>query len=60
MEGAASALSTFITNIGTVITGATGWIGTIVNVIVDTPVLLVPVGMGIAAGAIGLFHKLRS
>ncbi len=60
MEGAASALSTFLTNIGTVITAAVGWIGTVVNVIVDNPVLLVPVGLSIAAGAIGLFHKLRS
>lgn len=60
MEGeAVSALSTFLSNVGTVLTSATGWIGTIVGVIVETPVLLVPVGMGIAAGAISLFHRLR-
>lgn len=55
----ASALSTFITNVGTVITACGTWIGSIVTVIVENPPLLVSFGIGIGAGAIGLFNKLR-
>lgn len=55
-----SALSAFLANIGTVLTSATGWVGTIVGVIMDTPVLLVPVSLGIAMTAIGIFNALRN
>lgn len=59
MEGAASALTTFLGNIGTILTSATGWVGTVVGVIMETPVLLVPVGIGISYSVIRIFKSLR-
>jgi len=60
MEGAAaSALSSFLTDVGTIITEGVKWLGTFVGVIVDTPVLLVPCALGIAATCIGLYHSLK-
>lgn len=60
MEGAAaSTLATFLTDIGSVVTSATGWLGTFVGVIVSTPVLLVPTALGIAGLVIGLYHSLK-
>lgn len=54
-----TALSGFLTSIGTVFTSATGWIGTIVGVIMDTPVLLVPIALGFGFTAIEMFNALR-
>lgn len=60
MEGAAvSTLATFLADVGTVITSAVTWVGTFVGVIVSTPVLLVPTGLGIAGACIGLYHALK-
>lgn len=60
MEGAAAnALSGFLTNIGTVLTSATGWIGTIVGVVMETPLLLVPCSLGLAFTGVRLFKALR-
>lgn len=58
-EGASTALSGFLANIGTVFTAATGWIGTVVGVIMDTPILLVPFVLGIGFTAIRMFKALR-
>lgn len=58
-EGASTALSGFLTNIGTVFTAAVGWIGTVVGVIMDTPILLVPFVLGIGFTAIKMFKALR-
>lgn len=60
MEGATTtALSGFLTNIGTVLTSATGWIGTIVGVVMETPMLLVPCALGLAFTGVSLFKALR-
>lgn len=60
MEGAAvSTLAGFLSDVGTVVTAATGWLGTFVGVIVSTPVLLVPTGLAIAGTVIGLYHALK-
>lgn len=60
MEGAAATgLAGFLSNIGMVITSATGWMGTFLQVVVDTPVLLVPVGIGVAGGVIALYKALK-
>lgn len=56
---ASTALSGFLANIGTVFTSAVGWIGTVVEVIMDTPILLVPFALGIGFTAIGMFKALR-
>lgn len=54
-----SALSTFITNAGTVITAAGGWVGDVVNVILTTPPLLVTFCVGLAFSGVKLFKALR-
>lgn len=59
MEGSASALSTFLESVGTVGTTIISWVGQIGNTVVSTPVLLVPVAIGIFAGAVTFFKKLR-
>lgn len=59
-EGAVSALSTAITNIGTVITGFGGWIADVAKMILQEPVLLIPFSIGIAFAAIAGFKRLGS
>lgn len=56
MEG--TALSTFLTNVGTVITQFTTWIGNVAETIVSNPIYFVPIGIFIAGAAIGLFSRL--
>ena len=58
-SAASSALSGFLCNIGTVFTSAVDWIGTVVGVIMDTPILLVPFVLGIGFTAIRMFKALR-
>lgn len=58
-ETTVTAMETFISNVGTVITGAATWIGTVAGVIVSTPALMVPFGLGIAFTAVHLFKVLR-
>lgn len=58
-EAAVSGLAGFLSNVGTVITSITSWMGTFLEVVVDTPVLLVPIGIGVAGGVIGLYHALK-
>lgn len=58
-SAASSALSGFLGNIGTVFTSAVDWIGTVVGVIMDTPILLVPFVLGIGFTAIRMFKALR-
>lgn len=53
------AMEAFITAVGTVITGAVGWISTIVGVIVSTPPLMVPFVLGIGFTVVRLFKALR-
>lgn len=58
-EGAASALSGFLTNVGTVLTSAVGWMTTVVGAIMDTPILLVSAALGLAFTGVRLFKSLR-
>ena len=54
MEGAATglgALTTVFTQFGT-------WVGSLVNVIIDKPLLLIPVGIFCFGGVIGLAKRL--
>lgn len=55
-----TALSTFLSDVGTVFTSLTGWVGDVIGVIMDNPVLLVPFAVGLAFTAVRLFHALRS
>lgn len=55
----ASALSTFLTNVGTVFTSLVGWMGSIGSTILSTPVLFVPCVIGFAFVAVGLFKSIR-
>lgn len=58
-ETVVTALQEFLSNIGVVLQEAVSWVGTIVGVIMDTPVLLVPVALGIGMAAIGIFKSLK-
>lgn len=53
-----STLATFLESIGTVLTSAVGWMGTIAGAVVENPTLLVPFGLSIGLGAIGIFKSL--
>lgn len=55
----ANALSTFLSNITTVLTSAVGWMGTIITEVMENPVLLVPCVMGLAFTGVALFKSLR-
>lgn len=55
MEG----LSDFLTNVGTFLTSAIGWMGNVLDVIVQKPALMVMVlGIPIAGVAIGYLSRL--
>ena len=55
----ATTLATFLTDVGSVLTAGTGWVGSVVGVITSNPPLLVSFAMGIGGIAIGWFHSLR-
>lgn len=54
----ASALSTFLGNVGATLTSAVGWMSTIGTAVVETPILLVPFALGIAMTGVALFKSL--
>ena len=58
-QTAVTTMTTFISSVGEVITGAVGWVSTIVGCITDTPALMVPFGLGIGFTAVHLFKALR-
>ena len=53
----ASALSTFLTNIGTILTSAVGWVGSLSDMVTSNPLLLVPTTMGIGLIGIGIIKR---
>lgn len=59
MKEATTTLATYLANIGTVFTSLTGWVGDIVSVIMDNPVLLVGCTIGFSFTAVRLFKSLR-
>ena len=56
----ANALTTFLANVGTVLTSVVEWMGTIVTAVLNNPVLLVPCVMGLAFTGVALFKSLKS
>ena len=52
-------MSVFLSNIGTILQSAVGWVGSVADTIVSTPALMVPFGIVIAGSAITLFQRLR-
>ena len=59
MQSSTSTLSTYLDNIGTVFTSLTGWVGKVITVVMDNPVLLVTCTVGFAFTAVRLFKSLR-
>ncbi len=55
----AETLSTFLTNVGSFLTAAIGWIGSVLNTVMDNPALFVLVlAIPIAGVAIGYLSRL--
>ena len=54
MEGAATGLET----LQTVFTAVTGWMGSIATVITSEPIYMIPIGIFVVGGAIGLAGRL--
>jgi len=59
LQEAVSTLSTFLGDIGTVFTSMTGWVGDVISLVMDNPVLLVGCTIGFAFTAVRLFKSLR-
>lgn len=54
-----STLSSFLADIGTVLTSAVDWMGSILTVVMENPILLVPCVLGFAFTGVALFKALR-
>ena len=52
-------MSTLLTTIGTVLSSAVGWMGTIVTAVADNPILLISFALGLAFTGVSLFKALR-
>lgn len=59
MQEAVSTLATYLGDIGTVFTSMTGWVGDVITMIMDNPVLLVGCTLGFGFTAIRMFKSLR-
>ena len=57
-QTAASALSTLLTDIVSVLTSCVDWMKSIGTAVVETPILLVPAVIGIAMAGVALFKSL--
>lgn len=53
-------MSDLITSLSSVVTAIFGWVGTIAQTIVQTPLLLITTGFLVLGGAIGIFGRLLS
>ena len=53
----ATALATFLTDVGTVLTSAIDWVGSCAEMVVGSPLLLVPTVMGIGLIGIGIIKR---
>lgn len=63
MEGGSttvSALAGVLSNITEVFTASVGWVGTVAEVVADTPILTVGVVIGFVGVGVGLFKRLLS
>lgn len=52
-------MTTLLTSVGTVLTSAGTWVGSIATMIIDNPILLVSFILGPTFSAIGIFKALR-
>ena len=52
METTATTMTTFLESVGTVLTSSIGWVGSCAEMVMGTPLLLVPTILGI--GLIGI------
>lgn len=57
---AEGALSTFLTNIGTVISSVITWMGTVLNAIMDSPVLFVFFCLSLVGIAVGILGRIKN
>lgn len=58
MENTAITMTSLMSNIGEIFTGAIGWVGTVSNTIAGDPLLLFGVLLGFVGLGIGLFKRL--
>lgn len=54
----AGTLAALLADVGTYVTSAVSWMGTIVSTIVSTPLLLLGFIMAVSGFAVGLFHRI--
>lgn len=54
----AGTLAALLADVGTYVTSAVSWMGTIVTTIVSTPLLLLGFIMAVSGFAVGLFHRI--
>lgn len=55
-----TAMGSLLAQLGTVVTAAMGYIGTICSTIIDNPLLLMTTGFLLIGGCIGIFGRLLS
>lgn len=53
-------LSDFLANIGTVITSVIGWMGTVLNAIMNSPVLFVFFCLSLVGIAVGILGRIKN
>lgn len=56
----ADALSSLLTNLGSIATAVFGWVGNVATTIVSNPILLLTTGFLVVGGAVGIFGRLLS
>lgn len=57
---AAEALSTTLTNLGSIFTGLMGYVATVVETIVSTPLLFIPFGISLTYSVVRIAKRLFS
>lgn len=57
---AAEALSTTLTNLGSIFTGLMGYVATVVETIVSTPLLFIPFGISLTYSVVRITKRLFS
>ena len=55
-----SAMSSFLETVGSVLTAAVGWVGTVIDTITGQPILLVYAAIPLVGLGVGLYKRLIS
>lgn len=55
--GEPTAMASFLSDVGSVVTQVVTWVGTVASTIVSTPILLFTTGFLALGGAIGIFGR---